>query len=161
MIVVADAGPLNYLVLIEEVDVLKPLYTRILVPEKIVEELKQAGTPSAVPAWIAQPPDWLEVRPDPPCDPGLAFLDAGESAAIALAVSLQAERLLIDDWDGRAEAVRRQLLVTGTLGVLAKAHQHGLLDFEKALTRLSRTNFYLSTELVDLMRRRLFHDPFI
>jgi predicted nucleic acid-binding protein len=95
------------------------------------------------------------VRPDPPSDPGLAFLDAGESAAIALAVSLQAERLLIDDWDGRAEAMRRHLLVTGTLGVLVNAHQHGLLDFEKALARLSKTNFYLSTELVDLMRRRL------
>jgi predicted nucleic acid-binding protein len=89
MIVVADAGPLNYLVLIEEIDVLKPLYEHIIVPNKIVEELQQAGTPGAVQAWIALPPDWLEVRPDPPSDPGLAFFDAGESAAIALAVSLK------------------------------------------------------------------------
>jgi predicted nucleic acid-binding protein len=134
MIVVADAGPLNYLVLIEEIDVLKPLYEHIIVPNKIVEELQQAWTPGAVQAWIAQPPDWLEVRPDPPSDPGLAFLDAGESAAIALAVSLQAERLLIDDWDGRAEAMRRHLLMTGTLGVLVSG-------IELAFGRLSETNF--------------------
>jgi hypothetical protein len=49
-----------------------------------------------------------------------------------------AERILIDDWDGCAEAHRRQLL-----------------DFETALARLSRTNFYLSTELIDLVRKRL------
>jgi predicted nucleic acid-binding protein len=48
MIVVADAGPLNYLVLIEEIDVLKPLYEHIIVPNKIVEELQQAWTPGAV-----------------------------------------------------------------------------------------------------------------
>jgi hypothetical protein len=33
MIVVADAGPLNYLVLIDAVDALEPLYGRVLVPK--------------------------------------------------------------------------------------------------------------------------------
>jgi predicted nucleic acid-binding protein len=32
MIVIADTGPLNYLVLIGSVDVLQPLYTRVIVP---------------------------------------------------------------------------------------------------------------------------------
>jgi predicted nucleic acid-binding protein len=62
---------------------------------------------------------------------------------------------LIDDFDGRAEAVRRNLRVTGTLGVIVLAHQRGLLDFEAALARLRQTNFYLSAELVQLVRRRL------
>ena len=98
---------------------------------------------------------WLEIRPDPPTDPTLTFLDPGERAAITLALSLDAERLLIDEWDGRAEAERRHLLVTGTLGVLADAHLAGLVDFEAALVRLRQTNFYLSGELVDRVRRRL------
>jgi predicted nucleic acid-binding protein len=33
MIVIADTGPLNYLVLIGEVGVLEPLYTRVIVPK--------------------------------------------------------------------------------------------------------------------------------
>ena len=35
MIVIADTGPLNYLVLIGEVDVLQPLYARVIVPEAV------------------------------------------------------------------------------------------------------------------------------
>jgi predicted nucleic acid-binding protein len=92
---------------------------------------------------------------DPPSDATLGFLDPGESTAISLALSLDAERILIDDWDGRAEAVRRNLRVTGTLGVLVLAHRRGLLDLETALARLSQTNFYLSAELVQLVRLRL------
>ena len=155
MIVVADAGPIHYLVLIEAVDVLQPLYTRVLLPQTVAEELKEAKAPGAVRSWIAQPPEWCEVRPDPASDPALEFLDPGERAAITLALSVSAERLLVDDWEGRAEAARRHLFVTGTLGVLAEAHQRHLLDFEAALVRLSQTNFYLSAELVDRVRRRL------
>jgi predicted nucleic acid-binding protein len=51
--------------------------------------------------------------------------------------------------------VRRNLRVTGTLGVLVLAQRRGLLDFETALARLSQTNFYLSAELLQLVRRRL------
>jgi predicted nucleic acid-binding protein len=142
-------------VLIGAADVLPALYHRIVTPRTVVEELSEHRTPNAVKSWIAHPPAWLEVRPDPPLDPTLALLDPGERAAIALAQSLNAGRLLIDDWDGRAEAQRRRLLVTGTLGILAKAHQHQLVDFEAALARLIQTNFYVSAQLIDLMRRRL------
>jgi predicted nucleic acid-binding protein len=102
-----------------------------------------------------QPPEWCEIRPDPPSDPALQFLDPGERAAILLALLVDANRLLIDEWEGRAEAERRRLYVTGTLGILAEAHQHHLLDFEESLARLRQTNFYISTELIDLVRRLL------
>ena len=153
MIVVADAGPLHYLVLIGAVDVLVPLYTRVLVPETVAAELQDAHTPATVRAWIAQPPHWCEIRPDPPSDPALSFLDAGEHAAITLALSVNAGRLLIDEQAGRAEAERRHLMVTGTLGVLAKAHRARLLDFEVALAQLRQTNFYVSADLVARIRR--------
>jgi predicted nucleic acid-binding protein len=83
------------------------LYTRVLAPNTVVEEMRQAGTPASVRSWISQPPDWLDVRPDTPSDATLSFL-------------------------GRAEVVRRDLRVTGTLGVLVLAHQRELLDFETA-----------------------------
>jgi predicted nucleic acid-binding protein len=155
MLVVADTGPLHYLVLIAQADVLASLYIRILVPAAVIEEMRQARTPPSVRNWVSHPPEWLDVQADPPPDATLRILDPGERAAISLALSLGAGRILIDDWDGRAEAVRRKLRVTGTLGVLVLAHQRGLLDFETALARLSQTNFYLSADLVRAVRLRL------
>ena len=155
MIVVADAGPLHYLVLIGAADVLQPLYSLVLVPQAVASELQETKTPAAVRTWIEEPPEWCEIRPDPSFDPALQFLDAGEHAAITLALLVNADRLLIDEQAGRAEAERRHLLVTGTLGVLAEAHRARLLDFEVGLAALRQTNFYMSAELVDRVRRRL------
>lgn len=56
MIVIADTGPLNYLVLIGEVEVLPALYTCVIVPEAVVKELRAAGAPAVVSNWIARPP---------------------------------------------------------------------------------------------------------
>lgn len=85
MIVVADASPLQYLVRINAINVLLPLYHRVLVPRSVARELQHNKTPAAVRTWIAQPPAWCELRPDPPAGPALAFLDPGDRAAIALA----------------------------------------------------------------------------
>ena len=106
-------------------------------------------------AWISSLPGWAEIRPDPYSDPSIEFLDPGERAAISLAVSLNADRVLIGEWDGRAEAERRGLAVMGTLGVLAEAHLRRLLDFEGVLARLRQTNFYASDDLIKRVRQSL------
>ncbi len=122
MIVVADTSPLNYLIRIGAVDVLKPLYTHVLIPQTVAEELKKEKAPVVVKTWIAQPPEWLEVRPDPNFDPSLELLDPGEAAALSLAESLRADVILIDDLAGRTEAERRHLTVTGTLEASLSKH---------------------------------------
>jgi predicted nucleic acid-binding protein len=155
MIVVSDTGPLNYLILMEAIDVLRRLYPRVILPASVADELQQKGAPSAVQAWIAKPPTWLEAKPDPPFDPTLAFLDRGERAALALAESSSADLLLIDDLAGRVEAERRQIRVTGTLGILAEAHLAGLLIFDDAVARLRSTNFRLSQEAERSVRKRM------
>jgi predicted nucleic acid-binding protein len=142
-------------VLIDAIGALQPLYDQVLVPQTVAAELRQTNTPAAVRAWMINPPKWCQIRPDPPHDPSLGFLDPGERSAITLAFSVNADLLLIDEQAGRAEAERRRLFVTGTLGVLAEAHRAGLLDFEVALARFRQTNFYLSADLVDRVRRRL------
>jgi predicted nucleic acid-binding protein len=107
--VVADTGPLNYLVWIEAVDVLPPLYTSIVIPETVAAELRDPRTPPAVRNWVAQPPLWLNIAADPTPDETLSALDPCERVAIALACLLPATPLLIDDSNGRAEAQRRGL----------------------------------------------------
>jgi len=93
MIAVADAGPLHYLVLIGAVPVLEPLYKRLLVPKAVVAELQEPNTPAMVRAWIAQPPQWCEIPPDPPFDPTLLFLDAGAVATRHFVTSSRCGRL--------------------------------------------------------------------
>jgi predicted nucleic acid-binding protein len=149
MIVVADASPLRYLVLIDEAEVLPGLYGRVLIPPAVVKELTQPRTPEVIRRWIVEPPGWLQVRallgplPEFP-----ATLGAGEQEAIALAEEAHAEALLLDDWAGRKEAARRHLSVVGTLGVLSSAAEKGLVDLPAAIARLRTTNFRASNELI-------------
>jgi Predicted nucleic acid-binding protein, contains PIN domain len=75
-------------------------------------------------------------------------LDLGERAAIALAIRIHADFLLIDETAGRAEAKRRSLRVTGTLGVLRAAAEAGLLNVQEVVTRLGSTNFYVDEVLI-------------
>jgi hypothetical protein len=77
-----------------------------------------------------------------------AGLGAGERQAIALCQELDADALLIDDWDGRQEAERRQLTVVGTLRILTDASERGLLNLSEAVSRLRATNFRASEKLL-------------
>jgi len=62
MIVVADASPLRYLVLIDAAEILPALYGKVLTSPEVVDELSQTGTPEVVRLWTVSRPDWLEVR---------------------------------------------------------------------------------------------------
>jgi predicted nucleic acid-binding protein len=61
-LVVADTGPLNYLVLIEAIELLPKLFEKVFVPAAIRAELVDQDAPAVVRTWAAQPPAWLEVR---------------------------------------------------------------------------------------------------
>ncbi len=54
MVVVADTSPINYLVLIEQIDLLIRLYTRILIA--VLEELNHPLAPNPVRDWARNPP---------------------------------------------------------------------------------------------------------
>jgi predicted nucleic acid-binding protein len=155
MIVVADTTPLNYLVLIGETELLSALYDKVSIPEEVHRELKHAKTPLAVRAWALSVPAWRQVcavASTP--DAALSELDAGERNAIQLALDKGVDTLLMDESEGRREALRLHLHVTGTLAVLEKAAQRGLIDFRSSLLRLEQTNFRLSARLRDEFFRR-------
>ena len=76
-------------------------------------------------------------------------LGRGELEAIALAQELKADALLIDDYDGREEAIRRHLPVFGTLRVLAAAADAELINLPDTVARLRQTNFRASEELFE------------
>jgi predicted nucleic acid-binding protein len=75
---------------------------------------------------------WINVRPTPS---SAERLDPGERAAILLAeAQVSPVLLVIDDADGRAEAERRHIPATGTLGVLRAAALREFTDLPAALT---------------------------
>lgn len=150
MIVVADSSPLHYLILLGQTELLRRLYGEVLIPDAVAAELRAASSPRAVSEWLSTPPPWLRVVEVTPRDIDAVTdeLDLGERAAIALAESTQAELLLIDETAGRAEARRRSLRVTGTLGVLRTAADAGLIDVRDVLDQLAETNFYVDESLL-------------
>jgi predicted nucleic acid-binding protein len=141
MIVVADTSPINYLILIQEVDILPKMYGRVVIPQSVREELVRASAPQEVRSLIDHLPIWLEVRsPLTVPDSSLAKLDARERDAITLATELHADRLIVDEREGRREAERRGIPVIGTLGVLREAATLKLLDIRVAVERLQTTS---------------------
>jgi len=133
-VVVADATPLHYLILIDAVHVLPRIFEKIHVPIEIRDELTCEGTPLPVRTWMQHPPLWLEVLATPivtSVDSSLESLDSGERAAIL--------------------AQRRGLAVTGTLGVLDLASRGGMLDLRDAFVRLQRTNFRYPPSLMEML----------
>lgn len=155
MIVVADASPLRYLILIEHVSVLQALYGRVIVPPAVVAELNQEQTPGLVREWLSARPEWLQVQaPRQALSPLPRVLGPGEREAIALATELSADAVLMDDRDGRREAEKRNLAVLGTLRVLADAAEHGFADLRVALDRLRLTNFRADERLIQQLLAR-------
>jgi len=153
--VVADSGPLRYLVLIGEVAILPKVVGDVLIPLEVQAELDRPRTPAPVRAWIAAPPPWLRIQSAPAvADPALAPLDPGERAAITLAVAIGVGTLLMDDRAGVTAALAKGLAVVGTLGVLDRAARRGLVDLAAAFDRLRATNFRYPPALLDEHRQR-------
>ncbi len=140
MIVISDASPLHYLILIGAEGVLPQLFGDVLIPPAVHAELQQARTPQAVRDLIAAAPSWLRVVAPATIDP-LLDVDRGEAEAISLAVEFRADALLIDDKKGRRAAKIRGVTTIGTLTVLETAAQQGWIALADAFDRLRQTNF--------------------
>jgi predicted nucleic acid-binding protein len=161
MTVVTNTSPLNYLLLIGEVQLLLYLFQELHLPVAVRDELRDPAAAISVRKWAEIPPDWAKTHIVIPAPlPSTIDLHPGETEAILLAQTLHADLLLMDELDGRAAARNAGLTVIGTLGVLDRAAAHKLVDFPSALKRLQTTNFRATPRLVaellhrDNLRRR-------
>jgi predicted nucleic acid-binding protein len=140
-------------VLIGQIDLLRQLYTRVLVPPAVLAELKHPAAPKPVQDWAVNTPAWAEVL-SPKNSLILRQLDLGESEAIALAAEVHADVVLMDEHAGRQEAIRRGLRVAGTLSVLDEAEQAGLVNFDVAVAELQKTSFRVSQAVLAEVRAK-------
>jgi predicted nucleic acid-binding protein len=155
-LVVADTAPLNYLVLIGQVDLLSALFGTVFIPEAVRDELRHAQTPKLAREWIAEPPKWIEIVASSAenVDAELDRLDEGERAAILVALRIRADLLLMDDREGVRVARSKGFAVTGTLGVLDLAANRGMIALADTLERLKATNFRCRPEIMEALLAR-------
>ncbi len=155
MIVVVNTSPLVALDRIGQISILPKLFGEIIRPQSVVDELDAGrsvygGSDSLFHA------TWLETADDPPEMVLRKELGAGETAAIALALRVDADLVILDDLAARNVAAELGLNVTGTLGVLLAAHKKGLLDdIEKSINALIACGFRLSDTLVRLILKEI------
>lgn len=151
MIVVSNTSPIINLAAIGHLHLLKDLYKEILVPDAVYEEIvaKGTGQPGAkeveMSSWIHR-----KLLKNQALELALRVeLDDGEAAAIALAVELKANVLLIDERLGRSVASRFGLNVVGLLGILIEVKQNGLIKAVKPLLDELKTiaGFWISQKL--------------
>ena len=143
--VVCNTSPLQYLHQTGMLRVLPTLYGRVLVPQAVADEIG-VGLKAGVNLPDLSELDWLDVRvvansPWPvPRD-----IHRGEAEVMALAGTLGDARVILDDLAARRHAKLLGLKCTGTLGILLKAKQAGILDsVAEVVGELERLGFRLT-----------------
>jgi predicted nucleic acid-binding protein len=144
VIVVSNSSPLIAFVRIQRLDLLSAIFESVLIPPAVAREI----SPS-----IPVLPTWLRIQAPsvlPPASLLRRRLGEGEREALALAIELEADWIILDDLPARRSAEATGLNVIGTLGTLVAAKRAGLLmSIRPELDALLRTSFFLSPQLYD------------
>lgn len=139
-LVVADSSPIRYLLVCGAIEIIPELYGNLVIPSNVIRELSHTLAPVEVRRWASALPAWASVQTAAQLDPA-SQLGLGEREAIALAIEIKAEQLLLDDRAARRVAMLHGLLVAGTIGVLEKASERNLVDLLSVFGKLRQTNF--------------------
>lgn len=124
--VIVNTSPIQYLFQSGQLSLLQCLYSHIIVPAAVQNELEQGRLlgcllpdPNTIP--------WMVIKqatyPLPP--PVLGSLGDGEREVLALSLQIPDALAVLDDGKARQYARRRGIAFTGTLGILLKAKQVG------------------------------------
>lgn len=150
-LIVADTGPLIALAKINQLDLLRHFYEKICIPETVFSEATQRQQwqdAMHIHQFVEQ---YVEVVPDKTSKQVKALflrLDAGEAQALALADELSCP-VLLDERRGRTVAKQMEISIVGTVGLLVKAKQEGIVpELEVLLTAMTSHGYRLSPKLI-------------
>jgi hypothetical protein len=147
------------LAIIGHLALLREQFGEVLVPRAVVEELRLAeDLPGNGEIREAIRVGWLQPREAKQQALVRSLrreLDLGEAEAIALAIELNAERILLDERDARRVAKSQGLKVTGVVGILRRARlEKRIPSLREAIGRLrDEAGFHLDDELVEEILR--------
>jgi predicted nucleic acid-binding protein len=157
VIVVSDTSPLTNPAAIQQFNLLHVLYQEIHIPRAVWSELQANGQSWPGHAEVASA-EWIiqhQVTNEPQVVALMLHLDQGEAEAIALALELGSDVVLMDEADGRRIAKRYGLQVVGVLGVLLEAKQRHLIDAVLPHVDMLRQSagFYLNNRVYQAIRQ--------
>lgn len=154
MIVVSDTSPITNLAAIGQLDLLQRLYTRIIIPVAVYDEMVNVGKP--VPGTTeVRTLSWIQTQAVADRQRVNTIreseenIDLGEAEAIILAIEIKTDLLLMDERRGRLVATSYGLQVTGLLGVLVQAKRNSLIQSVKPLLDqlIDQADFRVSDQL--------------
>jgi predicted nucleic acid-binding protein len=142
-IIISDTSCLILLKKIGQLQLLPTLYAQIFVTSLIVKEFG-SDLPAEIVVRDAQDLNLIKTLS--------LTVDEGEASAIALAFEIEDSILVLDDRKARKFASSLGLRLTGTLGILLKAKQLGVLpSVKQSLDELRKTDFRISQHIIDRM----------
>ena len=137
--IIADSSCLILLDKIEELELLKQLFGKVIITSIIAEEFGVAL------------PDWILIKDAVNKNYQNILelsVDKGEASAIALAVEQTDCLLILDDQKARKLAAELKLKYTGTIALLVEAKLKGYIkSVHPILNKIRKTNFHLTPEL--------------
>lgn len=143
-VVIADTSCFILLDKINQLSLLQKVFGRVTTTHTIAAEFGKAL------------PDWITT--ESPVNRHYTQLlemeiDKGEASAIALALENEKSLLILDDSKARKLALRLKLDYTGTLGILLKGKELGIVSSIKPLLlQIQQTNFRFSEKvLMDIL----------
>lgn len=157
MIVVSDTTPLISLLKIRKLDLLKELFETVQIPDAVFSELTTNKRFKAEAEEILDCDFIKTVSVDKESVQKLieeTGLDIGETEAIVLSESVKADLTLIDERSARNIAKQRGIVITGTVGILARAFGQGLInakEIQDCAEILHSEGRYISESLLDAL----------
>lgn len=130
-LLVINASPLIGLAKARQLDLLPQLYSQILIPQAVFEEVVSQGKGRPGAEEISRA-SWIEIRSPRTLLAHSESLGKGEAEAIALAKELEAD-LLIDDRAARLRAGQEGIQCLTVADLLEMAHRAGLITIVLAI----------------------------
>ncbi|MCC5621243.1 DUF3368 domain-containing protein [Nostoc sp. CHAB 5715] len=128
------------------------MYTQVLVPFEVCQEIL-AGGASGFAVSEFEDADWLQKLQIPLNNISpflLNSLDLGEASVIQLALNENIQTVCIDESAGRRVARLSGLSITGTIGILLRAHREGYpIDIKQAIDRMIARGIRLSETIIN------------
>lgn len=157
MIIVSNTSPLIGLASIRQLDLLRQMFRHVVIPQAVYREAVTEGHEMGRARHEVMVADWIEtqmVTDQTSVTTLLERLDDGEAETIVLAHELHADWVIMDERKGRKILTEWRLNKIGTLGILLKAKQLGLLSvIRPEIELLCQEGFTVSQDVVDVVLR--------
>jgi len=151
MVVVADTSVLINLCRVGQGELVCQLFSEVLIPPEVAAEFARLASSASRFVGLKLPTGIRQQAPAVllPALCAATGLDAGEAAALSIAVEIHADAVLVDERRGHEVAVQLGLRAIGLLGLLLRAKSTGLLPAVRpVLDALQRdAGFWLSESL--------------